>query len=67
MFYGCFDYREGIIYVRPNLTPWFRECVLNHEKRHPDGYTHDFIPRNYVDCGDGTYELYPEWERYIRS
>ena len=60
--YGMFDHTTGLIHVSPRLTPWFRQCVVNHEKRHSEGYWHYDTPNRFLDCGDGTAEWFPAWE-----
>ena len=51
---GCASRFTGVIQLNRGLTEMQRWCVLGHEKKHLDGYSHS--GRNYglaYDCGNG--------------
>lgn len=53
--YGCFDRKTGIIWLRPDMSKERTECVRKHEEKHAAGYDHDDEGLHFVtDCGDGT-------------
>ncbi len=59
MLWGCFAPNTRTIYLQQGMLPALRTCVLRHEQRHAEGYSHrgEAVWRH-LDCGDGTF-----WER----
>ena len=53
--YGCFFTDFGLIYIRSDMSPERKACVLSHELKHAQGWSHPkFASAPYIDCGDGT-------------
>ena len=51
---GNANYATGMIEIKPGLTGFLRGCVINHERHHFEGFTHDERKGYATDCGDGT-------------
>jgi len=51
--YGCAQLNTGVIQVRIGLSTELTSCIVAHEKKHFDGYTHHNRTHYAVDCGDG--------------
>ena len=53
---GCYNRQTGVIWIQAGLEPQLRLCVLNHERKHAQGYDHPHFnePGYGIDCGDGT-------------
>ena len=50
---GCFMPSFGTIEIKKGLHQLLRDCVLAHEMKHAEGYTHEEIKGFSTDCGDG--------------
>lgn len=49
---GCANYSQGVAEIKKGLSPEQRICVIEHEKKHFAGYSHDLRWVNHrVDCG----------------
>lgn len=56
---GNANYATGMIEIKPGLTGALRECVIQHERHHFEGFTHDERRGFATDCGDGTMVPFP--------
>jgi hypothetical protein len=43
----------AVIHLHSRLTGECRACVLSHEEKHVEGWTHSPVAREVVRCGDG--------------
>ena len=56
---GCYIIQQNLIVVKKNLPLEEEKCVLAHEQKHHDGFSHDDRPGYSIDCGDGTIWIPP--------
>ena len=54
---GNANYWTGYIEIRPEMRDALRECVIKHERKHFEGWTHEERAGYAVDCGDGSLVL----------
>ena len=51
---GCARRATGEIELRRGMSPGLQWCVLNHEKKHLEGYSHTGAYTGFAtDCGNG--------------
>jgi hypothetical protein len=58
--WSCWEYERGEIQVLIGVPASARDCLISHERKHAEGWTHNIERRHFaIDCGDGTMWLWP--------
>ena len=51
---GCWNAASGTIEVKKGMPKALEDCVISHERKHAQGFTHERRIEFSKDCGDGT-------------
>jgi len=52
---ACYDRQAGVIWVSADIPVALILCIMQHERKHAEGWSHDNNRPPFIDCGDGTW------------